>query len=373
MRTTRDQVQFIPYGPDRFPRHASLFSDRGYLFTVPGDYPEDTPAHTNVTSQEMAVYRIGRDWEVRDVNGLRKVWGTGTTRREAVGLALAEIARRRRRRAADIAEKRVKDCGLEVVPPFAVEVTEAVTLVLAPEVIAHLIRIEPAEGERPALYHVCNPVTVATYTIEAGDNVALRPLTTGVLHVRCGCDPAEAARFEHESYALAYIRETLSVWTLCPRTPGAPDPGDEQPDDAEVPVRDEGGRDTTAEHEAQVRADAITDAFERAYQDAQQAREAIMKAGFDMLARVVRRHFPDSTGISVRHEDRVVTAVHRGSETVWVESDGEPHHSFHLDTGAYLTDVLTFFGCVEVLYDDWAWEEVEHSPGVLTVALPSVS
>ena len=71
-----DRIEFAPYGPDRFPEHTP-FARRGYLFTIPGSFPADTPAHTNVTNWEMAVYRAHGEWEVREVNGLRRVWGTG--------------------------------------------------------------------------------------------------------------------------------------------------------------------------------------------------------------------------------------------------------------------------------------------------------
>ncbi|MFE7330805.1 hypothetical protein ACFU8W_38870 [Streptomyces sp. NPDC057565] len=52
------------------------------------------------------------------MNGHRKVWAEADTRREAVGLALNEIARVRRARAAETAERRVNILGLT---PVAVE------------------------------------------------------------------------------------------------------------------------------------------------------------------------------------------------------------------------------------------------------------
>ncbi|MGC5410768.1 hypothetical protein ACPXCX_44785, partial [Streptomyces sp. DT225] len=87
-------IRFTPYGPGLFPDYQP-FAQTGYLFTVPGDYPEDTPAHTNVTDWEMAVYRTDDEWEVRDVNGDRRVWGVGPSRRIAAGLTFQEVARKR--------------------------------------------------------------------------------------------------------------------------------------------------------------------------------------------------------------------------------------------------------------------------------------
>ncbi|MCL6737487.1 hypothetical protein [Streptomyces neyagawaensis] len=125
-------VHLTIYSPGRFPAHLP-FAEHGYLFTVPGSYPDDTPAHTNVTDKEMAVSRTnddGDEWEARDTNDERRVWGTGKSRREAIGLAFLEIARRHRIDAAAIAEKR-KLAGLEPVPPYSVEITSSVTLVRA--------------------------------------------------------------------------------------------------------------------------------------------------------------------------------------------------------------------------------------------------
>ncbi|MFF0395183.1 hypothetical protein ACFYSJ_05255 [Streptomyces sp. NPDC005248] len=121
MNVTPDQIQLDAYGPERFAEHQP-FGRLGYLFTVPGDFPAEVPASLEVTDWEMAVYRTRASaaecWEVRDVNGHRKVWAEAETRREAVGLAFNEIARVRRERAAEIAERRVNILGL---PPVAVE------------------------------------------------------------------------------------------------------------------------------------------------------------------------------------------------------------------------------------------------------------
>ncbi|WP_371799014.1 hypothetical protein OG963_14355 [Streptomyces sp. NBC_01707] len=121
MSVTTDQIQLDAYGPERFAEHQP-FGRVGYLFTVPGDFPTDVPPSLNVTDWEMAVYRTRASaaecWEVRDVNGHRKVWAEADTRREAVGLAFNEIARIRRERAAETAERRVNILGLA---PVAVE------------------------------------------------------------------------------------------------------------------------------------------------------------------------------------------------------------------------------------------------------------
>ncbi|MEV6738681.1 hypothetical protein AB0N14_17800 [Streptomyces sp. NPDC051104] len=207
-------VHLAVYGPGRFPSY-SPFAENGYLFTVPGSFPEDTPAHTNVTDWEMAVYRTKDDpdeWEVRDANGQRRVWATAGTRREAIGLAFQEIARKRRIQAADVAAKR-KAAGLEPAPPYTVEGVSSVTLVIAPGAIAVLDRIEAADGDGPASYHVHDTEGGEPYVIRADDGVTLRTTTIGVLHHGCGHDPENAARFENEAGALIYAKHGMAaVW-----------------------------------------------------------------------------------------------------------------------------------------------------------------
>ncbi|MEU2487063.1 hypothetical protein ABZ593_20950 [Streptomyces sp. NPDC012617] len=228
MTVNADQIQFTAYDKGRFAEHLP-FGRTGYLFTVPGSFPEDTPAHTNVTDMEMAVYRKFGEWEARDVNGDRQVWGVGPTRREAAGLSFHGVARKRRIRAAEIANARHL-YGLETVPPYKVEVTDSVTLVLFSQAIAHLVRIEATDSGCPANYHVTDPRRGGAYVIPAGDNVELRTLNVGVLHVRCGHD-VDAGHFEHEADALAHVREELAVWQVCPQSPGAPAAEDAQPED----------------------------------------------------------------------------------------------------------------------------------------------
>jgi hypothetical protein len=181
----------------------------------------------------MAVYRTGEPgadgWEVRDVNGQRRVWAVAGSRREAVGMAFQEIARKCRDQAAEIADKRAA-AGLEIVPPYKVETTDGVTLVLTAQAIAHLLRIEGTDTGFPARYHVTAPGGGEPYVIEAGEGIELRTLEVGVLHIRCGCDP-DATFFENETDALAHVREELACWALCPKSPGAPAAEDQQPDD----------------------------------------------------------------------------------------------------------------------------------------------
>ncbi|MEV5930944.1 hypothetical protein ACPCSG_23640 [Streptomyces cellulosae] len=209
-------VHLTVYGPGRFPAHLP-FGRNGYLFTVPGWFPEDTPEHTKVTDWEMAVYRSLGEWEVRDVNGIRRVWGTGPSRRKAIGLAFQEIARRRRAEAADVAAKR-KAAGLEPAPPVHVETTASVTLVCAPQAIAVLRWIGPVH-EQPTRYYVHDTDGGDPYEIRADDSVTLRTTTVGVLHNRCGCTPEGAARFEEDTAALAHAREALTVCHPCPKNP----------------------------------------------------------------------------------------------------------------------------------------------------------
>lgn len=213
-------VHLAIYGPGRFPKGLP-FAENGYLFTVPGDFPEDTPAHTNVTDWEMAVYRTKDDpdeWEVRDVNGQRRVWAVADSRREAIGLAFQEIARKRRTEAAGVAAKR-KAAGLEPVPPYQVETTSSVTLVIAPTGIAILKHIEPAEGDGPASYHVHDIDGGTPYVIRADDGVTLRTTAIGVLHERCSHAPENAARFENEAGALIYAKHGLAAVWPCTQLP----------------------------------------------------------------------------------------------------------------------------------------------------------
>ncbi|MFJ7586977.1 hypothetical protein ACIQZO_06200 [Streptomyces sp. NPDC097617] len=231
MDINADQIQFTAYGPERFAEHLP-FAQRGYLFTIPGTFPEDTPAHTNVTDWEMAVYRKHGEWEVRDVHGDRKVWAVASSRRVAAGLAFQGIARKRRYRAADIGNARAL-CGLETVPPYAVEITDSVTFVLTSWFVAHLVRIEATEFGHPARYQVTAPRSGEAYVIEASGGVELRTLEVGVLHIRCGCDINPAATFENEADATAHVREELAVWEVCPASPGAPAAEDQQTEDDE--------------------------------------------------------------------------------------------------------------------------------------------
>jgi hypothetical protein len=170
MSVSADQIQLTPYGPDRFPR-PSMFGPIGYLFTVPGSFPEDTPAHLDVTDWEVAVYRVHEGWEARDVNGPRKVWGTGSRRRDAIGWTFDYIGRTRRAAAANNAEQRA-NLRLEPVPPYVVELKDD------------------------------------------GDQVA------AVIHARCGCKPDAAGYHENEPDAVDHAREAApQAWTTCPKSP----------------------------------------------------------------------------------------------------------------------------------------------------------
>lgn len=228
MNASADQIQFTPYDEERFDKNR-LFGRTGYLFTIPGSFPEDTPTYLNVTDWEMAVYRKHGEWEVRDANGEQRVWAVAPTRREAAGLAFHGIARKRRYSAADIANARHLN-GLETVPPYQVEVTDNVTLVLSSQAIGILQRIEPAD-EGPASYRVIHPDGGTSFTIQAGAEVTLHSLQTGLLHIRCGCDVDAHGYYEHETDALAYVREQLDTWSVCPKSPGIPAAEDQQSED----------------------------------------------------------------------------------------------------------------------------------------------
>lgn len=224
MSHSAHNVQYTPYGEDRFSRHLP-FGPTGYLFTVPGSFPADTPAFTNVTNWQMAVYRTNDGWEVRDVNGDRRVWGTGRTRAAAVDTAHATLARSRRYRAAHIADQRVKALGLEPVPPYAVETTHSVSLVLDPAAVGLLNTIEPAEFDAPgtpACYSATDLRTGQRLDLPADGPERLHTVSVGVLHIRCGHDPDDAARFENEQDATVYARNALTAWWLCPENPAQP-------------------------------------------------------------------------------------------------------------------------------------------------------
>ncbi|MFI0827263.1 hypothetical protein ACH4Q7_22720 [Streptomyces roseolus] len=207
-------VHFDQYGPERFNEHTP-FARRGYLFTVPGDFPADIPVHTRVGANlRMAVYRAHGEWEVRDVDGHRRVWATGPSRRVATGLALLEIARKRRIRAAEIADKR-KAIGLEEKPPFTVEVTGEAMIACHAGGIAIVDRLLPS-GNEPSRYVVRD--------VEGGDPFELRggavisETSVGVLHARCGCD-VDGDQFENQADALAHAKLALThVWP-CPNNP----------------------------------------------------------------------------------------------------------------------------------------------------------
>jgi hypothetical protein len=225
MPNSTQKIQYTRYGEDRFPAHLS-FGPVGYFFTVSGSFPADTPANTNVTDSQMAVYRTEDGWEVRDVNGDRRVWGTGPTRAKAVDTAFAELYRIRRDRAARIADQRVNALGLEPVPPYAVETTHGLTLVLDPATVGILHTIEPAEFDAPgtaARYNATDLRTGGGLELPADGPVRHHPVAVGVLHVRCGHDPDDAARFENEQDATVYAREALTAWWPCPDNPAEPE------------------------------------------------------------------------------------------------------------------------------------------------------
>ncbi|MFD6936289.1 hypothetical protein ACFWAP_09075 [Streptomyces goshikiensis] len=216
-------VTLTGYGPQTFAPHLP-FASRGYFFTVPGTFPEDVHASLNVTDWKMAVYRTHSqarsDWEVRDVNGNRKVWAEATTRREAVGMAFLEVARVRRERAAEIAHNRVSILGLEPVPPYLIETTAGTTFVLTPDSVGILTHIDPpADGATTATYDVTDLDTGAPKTVPAGGTTTLHPITAGILHHRCPCQPAMIlAHFENEEDATDYGLEALTVMWPCLNT-----------------------------------------------------------------------------------------------------------------------------------------------------------
>ncbi|MGA5497726.1 hypothetical protein ACPCSP_25520 [Streptomyces cinereoruber] len=216
MSDTTPNVQYTPYAEGRF-APVLPYAPTGYLFTVPGSFPDDTPSHLNLTDRDMAVYWTYGQWEVRDLTAERRVWGIGRSRRTAVGLAFLEIARKRRQEAREAAERRLA-VGLEAVPPYAVEITGDVTLICTPEATGVLKSLE-LDDNGPTLYHVHDTDGGDPYTIRHAPRLSLRQTLTGVLHVRCGCDPEDATRFENETDALKWATRGLTFFWPCANNP----------------------------------------------------------------------------------------------------------------------------------------------------------
>ncbi|MFD9422271.1 MULTISPECIES: hypothetical protein [unclassified Streptomyces] len=363
MSVTAEITKFTAYGPDRFAEHVP-FARRGYLFTVPGSVPEDTPAHTNLPDWEMAVYRTRGEWEVRDVNGDRRVWGTGPSRRVAVGLALLEIARQRKIQAAEIGRRRVNVLGLEEVPPYEIEVTSEVTLVVTRERVGHYVRLAASEDGRPARYVTRDPHTRALYEVEAGNHVNLQTLRAGLLHIRCTCNPVVDGRYETESDALAAVRELLNTWTVCGGSLDAPSPDDQQPDDEDqadaepAPAAPEPAE-AASEHEpARDRSrDRVYDVFENASYQAQRARDMVQTAGLAVIAQLVRDDLPTAVGITIRPSDLALIAVTSKDSTLWTEGGPELQYTTRLNANAFLADTLAFGRDMDVLTDT-GWLEL---------------
>lgn len=365
MDVTAETMKFTAYGPDHFDEHRP-FARRGHLFTVPGTFPEDTPAHTNLPDWEMAVYRARGEWEVRDVTGNCRVWGTGPSRRVAAGLALLEIARQRKIQAAEIGRRRVNVLGLEEVPPYEIEVTSEVTLVVTRERVGHYVRLLAGEDGRPTRYLTRDPHTREPYEVEAGEHVDLQTLRAGLLHIRCTCNPAVDGRYENQEDALAAVRELLNTWTTCARSLDAPSPADQQPDDEDptpTETPDDAVTDATEQGTgpaSQEVWDTISYDFENAYLQAQAARVTVQAAGLAAIAQTLRDVLPAATGITVRTEDLALTEVRSASGPLWTEGGNVLTTSTRMNVAAYLADVMTFGRDAEVLVD-LGWDE--RSPG----------
>ncbi|MCX4550582.1 MULTISPECIES: hypothetical protein [unclassified Streptomyces] len=231
MNASIDQIQFTAYDPDQSFGHLPF----AYLFTVPGDFPEGIPGYADL---EMVVYRVRGQWEVWDI-GHQETWGTGPSRRAALGYAFNKIAQVRRLHAADIANARV--AVRESVPPYEIEVT-GMSLVLAPQAIGVLVGIDHTEDGR-ATYVVDKVQGGGRCGIRADATVTRHSMDVGVLHIRCGCKAILAVRFERETEVLEYVREYLNSWKVCPKSIGAPAATDDQPEGdegqavAELPAR----------------------------------------------------------------------------------------------------------------------------------------
>ncbi|MFD8774498.1 hypothetical protein [Streptomyces sp. NPDC059916] len=193
MGDSPESPKLTAYGPDRFAEHLP-FGRTGYLFTVPGNFPAELPQFCRDGDCEMAVYSTrasgAQMWEVRDVGGRRRVWGEAHTRRDAVGMALLEITRKRRESAEEIRERRVNVLGLEPEPPYRIEKNSGADLVL-----------NPATGRA---------------SLVAADPVSLRTRVVGLLHDRCACPASDLVGFrENRKDAAAYLTEECDAWWAC--------------------------------------------------------------------------------------------------------------------------------------------------------------
>lgn len=366
---TTGQAQFTAYGPNRFPAHLP-FAPTGYLFTVPGSFPTDTPSYTDVTNSEMAVYRTKGSWEVRDVNGNRKVWGTGPTRAKAVDTAHAALYRIRHDRAARIADQRVS-LGLEPVPPYMVETNHGLDLVLNPAGIGILRRIHDVKVDetRSAAHYLATDLrTGQDVDLPAAGPVQLHPVTVGVLHVRCGHSPHVVAYFENEEDATTYADDVLTRWWPCPDNPSEPTPSEPAP-----PHHDQNHRPSAPAQIPALRAyDRLTDEYETALEAAQAARTRLRTAGLATIANCVRRHMPTATGLMVRIADRTVIAVFENYTTLWKEGRGEIpgiDDGIDLRLSAFLEDILSLGDSLEVL-EEAGWIVGRRGIGLLLPPAP---
>lgn len=213
-------VRFTPYGPGRLP---APFGQRGYLFTIPGNYP-DLSDYFRTLDWQLAVYRTRASgaemWEVRDTERDHRVWGEDTTRRGAVGLALAELARARRLRAAEIRDHRVTACGLAPEPPYRVETVGSASLVLTPGGVGRLTRVEVNNPGHAAAYWYTDLETGREHTAAADGPVTLHNVMVGLLHSSCTCPAPGLARFhETREDAVADLTENYNAWWQCTGRP----------------------------------------------------------------------------------------------------------------------------------------------------------
>ncbi|AEM88841.1 hypothetical protein [Streptomyces violaceusniger] len=109
---------------------ADVFRREGYWFTVPGDFPASLPDSLHQSRETFAVFQSPDVvpgvwvWVVRAEGPSGRNLGASTeSRRVAVRLALAALARLRTETAADIMATR-RAIGLEEVPPVRIAVTD---------------------------------------------------------------------------------------------------------------------------------------------------------------------------------------------------------------------------------------------------------
>ncbi|MGW0792936.1 hypothetical protein ACWD04_33215, partial [Streptomyces sp. NPDC002911] len=236
-------------------------------------------------------------------------------------------------------------------PPYEIEETTAVTLVITPEVIAHLRHEERVEPGQPKRYRVVAPHGTEEFVITDGDQV-------GVLHIRCACNPDIATQFETEADVLAYTRKELNAWWTCEKSPSAP----------------AGGEDQAATGSPDPVADALYVRCEDAHGEAKRARAAALTAAAAYAAHLIRKYVPTAAVLTVDVTNGTLRAVLDGERrTLWY-APASPiglHDGVIEDVEGVMRDVLEF-GAHERAFEQAGWQNPGAYDDTYDLALPEV-